>query len=253
MEEGVNLFIEHLQRQRPSLFNYGSPYVVAKPNLWCVPIESSPGVSPLMTTESALPVLGSNGIYSLDWCVQFREPRVDFYPGNTIALPQELGLLQRQEFALQATICGGIACPLEGSLEKLPPAPEWPDEDNKITPSTILTRGLACFCVDLFARGRVELEAASTGNHKLRGRLLGLEIQEVKPEGLENSLECYISTVLQLVVIPRASVELPRLALDLLELAHIGLEPSTSVPHNPSVAKDQIEVFIDFTVTTPPP
>ena len=67
LEAGINRVFNHVRRQRPSLFNYGSVGVRNNEQLLCRPIDAHPVVrargNPVVTVESALPavpILGSN-------------------------------------------------------------------------------------------------------------------------------------------------------------------------------------------------
>src|SRR5262249_53199304 len=71
-EEGINLVAQHILRQRPSLFNYGTDLVARRPQLLCVPIEVAPAVTqkmnPVIKVEPALPVLGTSPEVGLNYC-----------------------------------------------------------------------------------------------------------------------------------------------------------------------------------------
>ncbi len=245
-EKGINLFVQHLQRQRPSMFNYGSPNVVANPDLWCVPIEAAPGVTPLMATEQPIPILGTNGLVGMDFCAQLVKLEVDLHPGGVFAQPPELGELDEQAFAVHAHFCAGLGCPTQ-KLEGID-LPDPKDRNEVVIP----TRRLECFCLELFVEGRVAVEEVG-GESTIQGHLEGLEIVDIRPEGLENSMECYLATLVEVVLLPQAATSLPTIALDILDLATIELGASTTVPHNPSIHDDQLHAYIDFTVTGPTP
>src|SRR3990172_9305508 len=126
-EAGVNRVVGHTMRQRPSLFNYGTATFLSRPDLLCRPIAGHPVVlarhNPLLTVEPPIPILGSNGMYALDFCAQLPKAEIDFSPGNVIALPLELSPpLPDQRLALHATLCAGLGCPSDELVAKLPPA-----------------------------------------------------------------------------------------------------------------------------------
>ncbi len=66
---------------------------------------------------------------------------------------------------------------------------------------------------------------------------------------MENSLECYLNLLLQLVILPRASFAIEKMVFDILNLATITLSASTTVPNNPAIEEDQLKVFIDWEVS----
>lgn len=257
-EDGINLFVRHIMRKRPSLFNYGTAMFLSDPSMLCEKIDADVDVynfsNPLITVEPPLPVLGTNGAVGLNFCVQLTRLEIDFHPGNTINLPSELSPpLAGQRFSGHMQVCAGLGCPpaelldhLDGLLD--PGRSVFTHRQERPEKVVIPTRRLDCFCLDLFLVGRFEV----TSSQMLRGRLEGLEVVDIKPEGLENSLECYLRLLIQLVVLPKASIAIQAVMFDLLNLATITLSASptsAAIPNNPAVEDDQVKVFVDFGVT----
>jgi len=260
-EDGINNVAKHIMRQRPSLFNYGTALVASKPELLCEPIHPAPAViqrgNPLITVENPLPVLGTNGAVALNFCFQLTEAEVDFHPGGVFTLPSELNPpLAQQKFAIHARVCGGLGCPSRDAVDMIPPPPPPPPEEQEEMrpppPPTIPDpRKMECFCLNLYIMGHVELNGP-VGNQQLLGKVDGLEIVDIKPEGLENSSECYLNLLIQLVILPRTRIAIEKMVFDILNLATIVLSPSPispAIPHNPAIEDDQLKVFIDFGVT----
>lgn len=261
-EKGINLVAQHVMRQRPSLFNYGTAFVAANRKLLCELINPAPAViqkgNPIITVEDPLPVLGTNGAVALDFCFQLTKMEIDFHPGNVFTLPPELSPpLDPQHFAIYVRVCGGLGCPSKDVVDTIPPPPPPPPPEKKEEmpppPPPIVppTTKLECFCLDLFVLGHVEV-TGSMGDQKLLGKVDGIEIVDIKPEGLENSLECYLDLLIRLVILPRTSIALEKLVFDMLNLATITLSPSpvsSAIPHNPAIEDNQLKVFLDFGVT----
>ena len=257
-EEGINNLVRHTMQQRPSLFNYGTALVASKPELLCEKIVTDPEVekrgNPIITVEDPLPVLGTNGTVALNFCFQITRVEVDFHPGNIVTLPPELNPpLGLQHFAMHTRVCGGLGCLSREIVDGIPPPPPPPPEKEVPTPPPIVPspKKLECFCVDLFVVGHVEV-TGTAGNQQLLGKVDGLEIVDIKPEGLENSLECYLNLLIQLVILPRTSIALEKVVFDILNLATISLSPSpisSAIPHNPAIEENQFKVFIDVGVT----
>lgn len=276
-EEGINLVVKHLMRQRPSLFNYGTELVANNPELLCHPVDADPMVyarnNPLISIESPLPVLGTNGLVSLHHCVQLVDVGIDFHPNNVLNLPDELKPMAEQRFALGAKACVGLGCPdddLVAYIEKLMEALNPPvdledfipgDEKNKRTnhassagiasfrpkPFTIPARRLMCFCLELYAIGHIE--TSKIGNkHVFAPKIDDIEIVDLCPEGLENSIECYMELVLKLGLLPRIRVALEKIVLDQLKIVDIEVKPTSGLPHNPAIENDELKVFIDMEV-----
>lgn len=254
-EDGINLVVQHVMRQRPSLFNYGTDLVLSNPELLCKTIDSAPAVTergnPFITVEDPLPVLGTNGAVALNFCFQLTDAKVDFHPGNVITLPPELNPpLSAQHFAIHVHVCGGLGCPSKDIVSEIPDITpihlthRVPKERAPIVPHP----RMECFCLDLFAVGHMEV-TGTVGNQRLLGKIDGLEIADIEPEGLESSLECYLKLLLQLVILPRASFAIEKMVFDILNLATITLSASTTVPNNPAIEEDQLKVFIDWEVS----
>jgi hypothetical protein len=267
-EDGINRFIRHVMAQRPSLFNYGTQWVADAPEerLCRMPevdhVMQSRNV-PIVTVEPPLPVLGTGGLYGLNFAAQLTELEIDFFPG-TMGLPGELDPpLKEQRFALRAEMCAGLGCPDDRMLEQFPPPRQPPikvpgddrqrperdrEESERRRPPVVLpTLALQCFCLELFVVGHMEVKGPP-GNQRLEMKVDGLEIVDVEPEGLENSMECYLRMLLHYVVLPRMALALPLFVFNILDLATITLQASPSVDPNPAIEDDQVKVFIDFQV-----
>lgn len=260
-EDGINRVAEHLMRQRPALFNYGTEDVAGDPDLWCRPIEAAEDVekfdNPLMTVEPPLPVLGTN--YAVDFCLQIAAARIDFHPG-TITLPDELDPpLAEQRFAGLVTVCAGLGCPpekvVDGKSNKRVPPPRTERDKKKEReeppkpPRTIVlpTDEMHCFCIDGVAVGHVVRKGNDLG-----ARLDGFEIVDITPAGLEDSIECYITLLIKLALIPKLRVALETIVLNIPFVGGLSFSATPApgiVPHNPAIEDDQVKAFIDVAVT----
>ena len=251
-EEGINLVAQHLMRKRPSLFNYATAGV-SRSELLCRRIDAAPEVlargNLLVTLEDPLEIVGTDGAYGLDYCVQLTDAKVDFAPGNSISLPPELAPLGAQKFAVMAGACAGIACPPTDVLLKLPPPrPMRRDDLMKRRPQAIPGGRLECFCLELHVVGSFRFDG-----WKLMVTVEGVELVDIKPEGLESALECYVRVVLQLAVMPKVAEGVETLVLKLLESLKdfsVALEPPdpSAVPNNPAIENDLLKVRADVTV-----
>jgi hypothetical protein len=246
-EKGINLVGRHVMRQRPSLFNYGTAGIADNRALWCREIDPSQDVlafsDPLMTVVPPLPIPGS--IYSLEYCMQIAEVEIDFHRSNTIAIPAELGSkLPPQHFAGRVEVCAGLGCPSR-RIGKYSGGPLTHERDKR-REVTLPADELECFCLELFVIGHVETD----GVH-LQAALDGLEIVDVKPDGLESSLECYLGAMIRLSILPQLRVAVPTMVFGLLDLATVTIapvSPSTAVPNNPAIEDDSLKVFLDVAV-----
>jgi hypothetical protein len=276
-EAGFNLILRHLGRQRPSLFNYGTQFFESHPDLLCRKIDVHPEVprrgNPLVSAEDPLPIFGTDGLLGLDFCFQITGMKVDFHKGNVFNLPPELNPpLQPQRLALFVQVCAGIACPDREIAERfgeliaarvspvrLPGAGDGRREEEgrnshppaRLPPRPIPGSKVICFCLDVFAVAHVVIVTSAAGP-RLAIRLDSLEIVDIKPEGLENSLECYIATTLRVGILPRLRIALDTMVLKLGKFATLllSLTPtSANVPNNPAIEDDQVKVFINVGVS----
>lgn len=266
-EQGFNRIIGHVMRQRPSLFNYATEQVARSPKFFCSRIEAHPIVSlrsnPLATITDPLPIPGTN--YGVNFCAQITKLEIDFHPGEHVELPPELNPpLQKQRMAMKLTVCGGFGCPPKDTVNQfIPPPSKGSPNDRKDGPvqreiEPLPFRELICFCLDAYAIGGVRI-ATYDGKPYLEPFLDGIEIVDIKPEGLEGSLECYIALLLRLVVLPGLRILLQSVPLNLTQGAtdlfgtptNVILSPmptSATLPNNPAIEDDQLKAFIKVEV-----
>jgi len=269
-EDGLNRIAQHLMRQRPSLFNYGTTLFALKPDLLCKQIAVDAEVTrrnnPLITIEDPLPIIGTGGLLGMDFAFQLTDMRLDFHPGNQFALPAELGPpLKTQRFALHLQACAVLICPPDEIVERygdqmaelvppirLPGSKEQPREEQKPKPppTTIPGGKPQCFCLELFAIAQLELVGPATAR-RLAIRLQGVEVVDVTPGELESSLECFIATTLRVGILPRIRIALDTLEFELGKYATLTVSAtpiSAAVPNNPAIEQDQLKVFIQVGV-----
>jgi hypothetical protein len=276
-EAGINQIVRHVMLQRPSLFNYGTDAVMRDPQLWCAPIEAAPAVhqrgNPLITREAPIPVMGTHPAVGLNFVVQLTKAAVDFSPGNAITLPAELNPpLPAQRLALYFQACAGLGCPPDEALRDTqrqrvqpalpaappaelrprPPIPTFPPRGSEVV--VLPTAKLTCFCLDLFAIGEASI-AGPAGHQRVFAAVDGLDIVEIKPDGLEDSLLCYLKVMLQLGILA-GGLAIPDLTVHLTNLPPISaaLTPtSAALPFNPALEEDQLKLFVNVNAPLPAP
>jgi hypothetical protein len=209
--------------------------------------------NPLFTILPPLPVIGADSLpVGLSYCVQVREVELDFHPGNVFGLPPELDPLKDQRFALHFRACGALGCPDDRVLDRVPVVPPSQDRErqDKVPPVQVPGK-LDCFCLDVFVTGHFE-RAFILGRESLLGKVDGVEIVDIKPEGLENNLECYIRTAITLVLRQKLAVPLATffISFPLVGMATVTLSPTPNppVPNNPAIEEDQLKAFMTMTV-----
>jgi hypothetical protein len=122
-----------------------------------------------------------------------------------------------------------------------------------VPPFRLPVESLECFCLKLFAVGHFEVTGTGDNQH-LEGKVDGVELQDITPKGLENSLESYMEALLRYRILPATKVALSKFTFDLLDgMASISLSAtptSANVPHNPAIEQNQLKVRIDMEVTS---
>jgi len=272
-EEGVNLVAQHIMRQRPSLFNYATAYIAKYSKLACSPVAHTQDVTdyhnPLFTVVDPLPLIGVDAPpVALNYCAQIVTAQVDFYPGNVITLPTELNPpLPQQRFAIHVKVCGGLDCPSISFIDGIEPWPpsqqppvgigisdtgKPPGQQPTVTPIVPPTRKLICFCVDAYLIGHVEIQTLF-GNLTLVGHVDSVDIVDIKPDALEDAINCYLRTTIEMLL--REKLTFPVIHtfvfdFDFLKLPKITVElaPNPPVANNPAIEDDQLKVFIDIKV-----
>jgi len=261
-EDGFNQIVHHIQRQRPSMFNYATREIASDPRRLCEAISVHPIVgvrgNPLVTIVDPLPIPGSD--YGVNFAVQLVDLRIDFHPGDEFPLPPQLAPpLAPQRLAIQLKICGGLGCPPREVVDHLIPPPRVRPErkpERGADPPHVVTplpfRELTCFCLQAFVVAGIRVRNYD-GKPWLEPFLDGLEIVDIRPEGLENAIECYIALMLKLVVLPQLRILLEMAPLDIIkDKVSVSLHPvptSAAVPNNPAIEDDQLKAFIKLEVS----
>jgi hypothetical protein len=261
-EDGFNQIVGHIKKQRPSLFNYATADVARNRELLCNAIDPHPIIfirnNPLVTIMDPLQIPGTN--YGINFAVQIVDMKIDFHPGNKFNLPPELNPpLNVQRLGIELKLCGGIGCPGKDIIDKLIPLPEDPDknpdrqqENVPIIPLPVSQ--LNCFCLEAYATGGIRI-VNYFGKPYLEPFLDGFEIVDIKPPGLEDSIECFVILTLKLAVLPGLRILLKEMPLNLTQGSpdlfpkptNIILSPmpvSAALPNNPAIEEDQLKVFI---------
>ena len=122
---------------------------------------------------------------------------------------------------------------------------------------------LECFCLELFGIASSQFQGQA-GNQKMLLNVDGIELKDLAPVGLENSIECYMEMLLERVLLPQISDVVSELAFSLHELppppdppnlGSIQISAATTVPNNPAIEDNQLKLFInleELTLNIPP-
>jgi hypothetical protein len=240
-EGGLNRTIEHVQRKRPSLFNYGTDRVAENPeDLMCRPIDAAREVTdngnPLVTPQDPVPVIGTDGLLALEYGFQIPTVVIDFAPGDELPFPEGSDLaVGEQEFGIGVEVCAGLACPGEEQTIELAERIRYlrnnPDQRAELEePIVPRPRELHCFCLYAFVVGEVEMDRPGIrtptftidetpqfhlDDIAISGGGSGGETAEPAvaashgygstlelPDGLRRSMECYLKMTIEFGVLP---------------------------------------------------
>lgn len=246
-ESAFNTIIREVMEQRPQMFNYATENVV-KFNSFCSPIKVNPILDSMGIQKSTvvpkMPIVGStNSTEGIDFCIQLKEFKIDFQPSNQIILPVELGSLALQEFSLKGGVCAGINCggfSPKKSIKDLKDLKK--DKQIGLQFHPIEKLNMMCFCLDLIAKVVLVRE-----NNFLVLKLAGIEIVDIAPLGLENSIECYLKQMLNEVVFPKMKIAIQDMVFNAGSYFSVGMTPiSTNVPYNPNISNDKLSVFLNL-------
>ena len=263
-EDGINLVAKHVMTQRPSLFNYATKYIFDHQELACQPVPHTIDVTnhsnPLFSVVPPIPIFGADSPpVGLNFCIQLVEAEVDFYPGNLIHLPPELNPpLAQQHLALKVRVCGGLDCPSSELIDSIPISlPPTASSDQKQPPPEQVvppTRKLQCFCLDAFVVAHVAVQNVF-GKPTLVGRIDGVHVTGIKPEGLSANIDCYLRTTFAVLLKEKLAFPVSKMLFDisLLNLANITatLTPNPPIPNNPAIEDDQLKVFMNLLIQPP--
>ncbi|HLH44507.1 MAG TPA: hypothetical protein VKV74_16060 [Bryobacteraceae bacterium] len=255
-EDGVNLVVQHVMRQRPSWFNFATADVANNPKLWCSQPQFTKDVvshnNPIFHVEPPVPYIGADSPpASIGFCAQLTKALIDFHPGNKIALPAELHPpLPAQRFSFQFRICGGLECAPDEEVQVIPvggtQASVTGAAQGDGKPVTLRGRP-DCFCLDVFVIGHFE-----HANGALLGKVDDIDTVDIKPDKLEDNFNCYVKTAANIILREKLAIALSALGLSfpLFGLATVTLAPTPNppVPNNPAIENDTLKVFITMAV-----
>ena len=280
-EQAFNQIVSQFQRQRPSIFNYGTKTFKDFPKLLCdqtlIQIIDPEVYLYHNDVVHELPLLGIPGDssgYGLEYCIQFSGLSIDFHPSNAIHLPVEMNPpLKEQRFALEGKVCAGLGCPKTSTLLQVAPSEDafFPQFGNGVikqpkrnttdkptkkdgplvttTPTHPLPfdrENVLCFCLELFAIFHIELGGPANSPF-ISLKLDDIDLVDIKPEGMKESAICFIRTMLILSILPKVKLALNALVFNVADTVTIKPTPiSANVPNNPAIEDDQIKIFISL-------
>ena len=122
---------------------------------------------------------------------------------------------------------------------------------------------LQCFCMELFATAHSDFEGQA-GAQRLSLDIDGIELKDLAPEGLENSIECYMRILMDRVILPQVADAVSENIFRMQEIpslegegtmGSIQISAATQPAHNPAVEANQLKLFLnleELAITIPP-
>lgn len=193
----------------------------------------------------------------LPWCIQVTDAEIDFQPGDLLTLPPQLNPpLRSQEFAVRGRALFGIGCPsrelVMDMLSREVPAFTHGLFFPRYRVPVIPVTSLRCFALECFAVGNLQLQTVGSPPVETVGvNIRNLEVVDLQPNDLESAVECYITTLAQVVVMPRLALALHKAVtktLGLLEKSQIKPRFAAGLPHNPAIEGHELRVWVDVDI-----
>jgi len=272
-DSAINRAIKFLMRWRPALFNFVAPsqyptfdgngYFTGFGERWltCSSVKWPPGVDhntfPRYTRQDPLKMPGVVG-GGIPFCAQITDAKIDFHPSNTIDLPVALTPpLMNQRFAVWADVSCGVGCPTDALIDALLNAHFYAHSKFMLTPDlfnqmTLDVQSLICFSLELFATGHLYTQPQPGSSNpsvtEIRVAVNGVEVQNVRPNGLEDAVECYIRMYIRAYVLPKLVLALEPIIVKALGVTFTPTLTS-GLPNNPAIEQHELRVWLDVDVT----
>jgi hypothetical protein len=250
-DDALNRIAGFLHARAPYLFNYVAPSLKARhddagnivgfDDHWLVCSDVDPPPPPGVPRYRRIPPFGVPGVpVKLPCSIQLIDLRFDFHPSDTIALPPQLGgPLAPQRFALRASIQFGLACIPPEAISAPPPTTHGRQWILPVLP----VDGLQCFLIQLFVIGHLVVGPPA---QQIGLELDGLEIVDIQPPGLEQTVECYLVAMLKGAILPQLVLALQAVPVHTLGLKAVTPSLSAGLPNNPAIERNALHVWLDL-------
>jgi hypothetical protein len=252
-DDAVNRILNFLHARAPYLFNYVAPTVRFKTDdkgrfagfedVWlvCSEVPEPPKNVPKYRRIPGLSLPGVS--IKLPCSIQVIDLNFDFHPSNTVTLPPELGAsLSPQRFAIEAIVQFGLAC--------IPPAavaqstiPNTVSDIPGLQLPVLPVKGLLCSLLKIYAIGHFKVDVPT---QKIGLEVDGLEIVDIKPEGLENVVECYLKAMLSAAILPDLTLALQKILVNAIGITSITPKLTAGLPFNPAIEQNEARVWLDL-------
>jgi len=240
-EDQLNFILKHTAYFRPSMFNYGTDLVIKKPKFLCLKIEYAPIIpkSDLVTELDQFPIIGSDPLRYIDYCLQLTKSSIDFYPFKA-GYPSELiAVDDENHFILKTHVTGALLIPEYKDAPFL-------EEDVKRFQPIVDASKKTCINLDLYLKGYLTLIKDT-----MYCSIQAVKIETVGNEALEKNLELYLHALIYWNFVSRYNAKLSdvinnllhSLGLDFLN-GEIKLEGDPDTAKNPHIVNNQIHFYL---------
>jgi hypothetical protein len=188
-EDAMNVIIDAFRVARPWYFSFGTSMLG--------------GGAPPVPTTLIKPIDMPGTYVGFQYRIDFADITIDCFPPESgSGLPAELAPLNTDEFSLRVDVNLSVLCPRV--IVALDEVHEWESLESSLT---------------VWVAGSPTATPAGGGATQLGLMLHGVEIVDIKPEDLENVLECFLMTILEQAVLPKLTFVLDKLSTDFFTLA----------------------------------
>jgi hypothetical protein len=254
-DDAVNRIVDFLHARAPYLFNYVAPSIMLQTDPqgnftgiidnWLVCSDVAPDPPPGVPRYRRIPPFQLPGIaVKLPCSIQLIELKIDFHPSDVITLPEELiPPLAEQRFAIEATVQFGLAC-VPASAVAFPGLRTFGDQIPVTQFPVLPVDSLTCFILKIFAVGHLTVDAGAPQQIKME--VDGVDIVEIQPSGLEETVECYLIAMLKGAILPGIVLALQTIPINSLGITSVTPTLTAGLPNNPAVEQNELRVWLDL-------
>jgi hypothetical protein len=141
----------------------------------------------------------------------------------------------------------GVGCPAPDVIQSMVGQYQDFTRRNPVIP----VDALQCFQLQLYAVGHLEKTTIDTPPiDAIAAKIDNLEIVDLKPDDLESTVECYLRTVVAVVLSPELIAPLQAIVVKALGVS-VTITPSLAadVPVNPDIEQDELRLWVNAKIS----
>jgi hypothetical protein len=252
VREGVvNATLEAVTKQRPSLFNYLTPWFALNQDRLCRELYFPPNGAAAYTPRDPITFGHGGNAANVDYAMQLRDCALDIHPFNIVGPPPEIADAPSGAL-IRATMVGRISVPVVTAEELLCPegadVRHTPDYSGKYPPTYKNRYVSECFSVTTYALFSADYRACRTHTY-LTLFCDRLEFVDFKPADLEEAVERTLLTLINAEILPGLWTALSVDPITVIddETLTITVSPAVGEP-KPMFDNDEARLYFDLEV-----